>query len=97
MPEAAKSRLLAGGTAVEAKPREAGHSLDIDLFDSVDRFLLGLSRYYAKDHKQAGRQFESASQAYPDHYWSQYFLALCHLSARRWGEARVTLERLPGP
>ena len=91
-PEARASRLLAGGSAGEPAGREAARTLDAKLFESVDRFLLGLSRYYAKDHKKAGREFAGALEAYPDHYWSQYFLALCHLHARRWGEARSSLS-----
>jgi tetratricopeptide (TPR) repeat protein len=89
IPEAWTSRLLSGRDPGEPAARRAERTPDADLFESVDRFLIGLSRYYAQDFNQAGRQFEAALQAFPDHYWSQYFLALCHLRTRRWGEARI--------
>jgi serine/threonine protein kinase/Tfp pilus assembly protein PilF len=59
------------------------------LSDAVGHFLAGLARYYAEDPRQAGREFEAALQAYPEHYWAQYFLALCHLKRRQWSEARM--------
>jgi serine/threonine protein kinase/Flp pilus assembly protein TadD len=92
MPEARASRLLSGPPAKVPAAGDAARALDDDLFESVDRFLFGLDRYYAKDYTQAVRQFEGALQAYPDHYWSQYFLALCHLQTRRFGEARSNLN-----
>ncbi len=100
VPEARTSRLLSGRDAAEPAATATARAPDADLFESVDRFLIGLARYYARDLNQAGRQFEGALQAYPDHYWSQYFLALCHLKASRWGEARIAfnacLGRKPG-
>ena len=89
IPEARTSRLLSGRATGEPDARRADRTPDADLFESVDRFLIGLSPYYAQDFPQAGRQFEGALQAFPDHYWAQYFLALCHLRSRRWSEARI--------
>jgi serine/threonine protein kinase/Flp pilus assembly protein TadD len=89
IPEARTSRLLSDRDPGEPAARRADRSPDADLFGAVERFLIGLLRYFAQDFNQAGRQFEGALQAFPDHYWSQYFLALCHLRTRRWGEARI--------
>jgi serine/threonine protein kinase/tetratricopeptide (TPR) repeat protein len=83
--------VLSGGTD-EPAATLAVTSPDAQLQESVDRFLTGLARYYASDLKQAIRQFEGALQSYPDHYWSQHFLALCHLKARHWGEAKIAFN-----
>jgi serine/threonine protein kinase/tetratricopeptide (TPR) repeat protein len=92
IPEARQSRLLSGRAPGEPAAPQVAHTGKSDLFESVDHFLIGLSRYYSQDLKQAGREFERTLQAYPDHYWSQYFLGLCHLKARRWGEARIAFS-----
>jgi tetratricopeptide (TPR) repeat protein len=81
-------RFLGLPEAREAAPPAAAPA-GSPLADAVGHFLAGLSRYYAEDPRQAGREFEAALQAYPDHYWAQYFLALCHLKSRQWGEARI--------
>jgi tetratricopeptide (TPR) repeat protein len=92
---------LASGRAYDALATSAAAlQEDADLFTSVDRFLNGLAHYYAHDLKESARQFEGALQVYPDHYWSQYFLALCHLKTGRWSEAKIAvgacLSRKPG-
>jgi serine/threonine protein kinase/tetratricopeptide (TPR) repeat protein len=86
--EAAKIQAVAARPDGEEPGVLAARDVELDLFRAVDRFLLGLANYYAKDNKAAARQFEGVLQAYPDHYWSHYFLALSNLRERRWPEAR---------
>ena len=50
---------------------------------SLDHFLTGVERYRRGDCKSAAADFERALQMQPDHFWAQYYLALCWLQARR--------------
>src|SRR5262249_38207643 len=41
--------------------------------------------------KQATDSFNHALSLRPDHFWSQFFLAVCHLKVQHWEAARVGL------
>ena len=32
----------------------------------------------------------------PDHFWAQYYLAICQLKQKRWGEAKASLTACAG-
>jgi tetratricopeptide (TPR) repeat protein len=46
---------------------------------AADRFLKGDESYRRHDLKAARREFDLALHRQPDHFWAQYYLALCDL------------------
>jgi tetratricopeptide (TPR) repeat protein/tRNA A-37 threonylcarbamoyl transferase component Bud32 len=66
---------------------------------AVDHFEEALASYRTGNWEAALAPCEEALRLQPDHFWAQYVKALCHLRARRWGEAefglKVCLRRRP--
>jgi tetratricopeptide (TPR) repeat protein/tRNA A-37 threonylcarbamoyl transferase component Bud32 len=62
----------------------------------VDHFLAGAEHYRQGDFEQAARDFEQALARGPDHFWSQFSLALCHLALHRPAEASLGLTACLG-
>jgi Tfp pilus assembly protein PilF len=68
---------------------------------ALDEFVLGQERYSQgllgededRDHSlaEASLHFETALRLQPDHFWAQYFLALCRLKQQRPAEATASL------
>jgi tetratricopeptide (TPR) repeat protein len=60
---------------------ESARGAAIEATDAVDLFLLGQQQYQQGLLDQAGRTFEQAMRLRPDHFWAEYFLAVCSLKA----------------
>ena len=58
---------------------------------AVDFFQLGHERVTRGDLPPALRDFDRALQLQPDHFWAQYFSAVCYLRLRRPSEAKACL------
>src|SRR5262249_2632514 len=50
----------------------------------LDHFLLGAEHHRQGRWPRALASFETALQRQPDHFWSQYHLALIYLKTHRW-------------
>jgi tetratricopeptide (TPR) repeat protein len=57
----------------------------------LDYFLLGDEHYKQNQVARAAEGFETALRLQPEHFWAQYFLAVCRLKQRRWAEAELGL------
>jgi tetratricopeptide (TPR) repeat protein len=87
-----RARYLAAagdGPGAEDAARQAREARAVS---ALDHYLVGDERYRRGDLAQAAREFEQALQVRPDDFWSQYFLAICHLKARRLPEAKASLN-----
>jgi tetratricopeptide (TPR) repeat protein len=49
---------------------------------ALDHFLVGEVEYRKRDWKRAIDAFENVLQEQPEHFWAQYYLALCRLKTR---------------
>jgi tetratricopeptide (TPR) repeat protein len=58
---------------------------------ALDWFLEGVQRYSAGKYESATLACREALGAQPTHFWARYVLALCHLRAARWNDARGEL------
>ena len=58
---------------------------------ATDSFLLGDAMYRGGDLKGALASFRDALAKAPDHFWAQYFTAVCRLNLDRPGEAETSL------
>jgi serine/threonine protein kinase/Tfp pilus assembly protein PilF len=89
-----------GDTAGAETERRQAETLARDDDSSVDLFLAGEDAYHACDYKTAVRAFRRVLSREPDHFWSQYLLAICHLKEHRPSEAQTALtacqNRRPG-
>jgi serine/threonine protein kinase/Tfp pilus assembly protein PilF len=47
--------------------------------DARDAFFSGLESFFANQYPEAMARFDLSLQKKPDQFWSQYFLAVCHL------------------
>jgi tetratricopeptide (TPR) repeat protein len=56
-----------------------------------DSFLAGEGLYQQGNVQQAAVEFENALRSQPNHFWSQYGLALCRLKGQRLAEAKAHL------
>jgi serine/threonine protein kinase/tetratricopeptide (TPR) repeat protein len=76
---------------------QPGARLEMDQADqrspkgALDYYLLGDSYYKQDNLAEAVRAFENALRDNPNHFWSRYFLAMCHLRLKRPGEAKTGL------
>jgi serine/threonine-protein kinase len=59
---------------------------------ALDHFLVGEERYRRGDWDGAANSFGRALTERPGHFWSQFFLAVCQLKARRWDAAKAGLN-----
>src|SRR5262249_31907100 len=59
--------------------------------DAVDFFLLGDEAYQRKDLAQASACFQAALRSQPDHFWAEYFLAVCQLRLEQPDLAEASL------
>jgi tetratricopeptide (TPR) repeat protein len=78
-----RARYLAqAGETLEAH-REQQRADALQPVSALDYFLLGDAAYRKGEWKRAGESFESVLQLQPEHFWAQYYLALCRLKTRR--------------
>jgi tetratricopeptide (TPR) repeat protein/tRNA A-37 threonylcarbamoyl transferase component Bud32 len=75
----------------EAARREQRAADAVPPTTASDYFLLGAEAYDRRDLERAAVYFESALWRKPDHFWAEYFLALCRLKQNRPDEAEAHL------
>ncbi len=75
-----------GEAAVERKEAET-----LSPHGPLDYFLIGDEYYRKNGWKRATLAFESVLQVQPNHFWAQYYLALCALKAHRAEQAVARL------
>jgi eukaryotic-like serine/threonine-protein kinase len=63
---------------------------------ALDHFLVGEEQYRRSDWAGAATSFNRALTSQPDHFWSRFFLAVCHLRSRQWEAARTGLNACLG-
>jgi serine/threonine protein kinase/Flp pilus assembly protein TadD len=59
---------------------------------ALDYFLGGNEKFRSAALEQASKDLERAVRLQPNHFWAQYFLAICYLKAYRPREARISLN-----
>jgi tetratricopeptide (TPR) repeat protein len=59
---------------------------------ALDHFLLGEEQYRRGHWEQAMSSFNRALTLQSGHFWSQFFLAVCHLKVHRWEAAKAGLN-----
>jgi tetratricopeptide (TPR) repeat protein len=80
----------AGEPANAQKERERAAELPPSV--TADHFLLGEEAYATGDFDRAVRHLDAVLGPQPNHFWAQYFLALCYLRTRHWAEAKAGLS-----
>jgi serine/threonine protein kinase/tetratricopeptide (TPR) repeat protein len=63
--------------------RERQRAEELRPAGALDFFLLGEEHYRRGEWPKAVAAFEGALQRQPDHFWAQYYLALCRLKTHR--------------
>jgi serine/threonine protein kinase/tetratricopeptide (TPR) repeat protein len=71
--------------------RDRASALPADGSTLIDNFLEGERAYRAGALDLAVTAFRKALAEQPDHFWSQYLIALCHLKSHRPAEAQAVL------
>lgn len=80
-------------SAAAAERRRAGL---LQPATALDYFLIGDEYYKDNRPKEALAEFEHALRRRPDHFWAQYFTAICYLKLNRFAEAKVSLTACVG-
>jgi tetratricopeptide (TPR) repeat protein len=86
-----RAQYLAQAGRSEEAERERKKAETLTPHGTLDYFLIGDEYYRKNDWKKANLAFESVLQAQPDHFWAQYYLALCALKAHRADQATARL------
>jgi serine/threonine protein kinase/tetratricopeptide (TPR) repeat protein len=58
---------------------------------ALDYFLAGDEHFKRKQPDQAVRDYEAALEKQADHFWARYYLAVCLLQQKHYGEAKAHL------
>ncbi|MCE9533837.1 MAG: protein kinase [Planctomycetes bacterium] len=81
--------------AIQGNPDAARDELKlaaaIPPVEALDHFLTGDSHQKQGLLAEAARDYANALRAQPDHFWAQYFLAICNLQLARPAQARDNL------
>jgi tetratricopeptide (TPR) repeat protein len=84
----------------EEAAREQQRASSVSPQDALDHFLIGDECYRRGDQRGAREAFCRALAAQPEHFWAQFFLAVCDLRRQQWEAARAGLTscvaRQPG-
>jgi tetratricopeptide (TPR) repeat protein len=91
-----RAHYLAQAGDAEAAQHEHVYARAVPAAGALDHFLLGDEHYRQGDWAQAVAAFESVLQGQPDHYWAQYYLALCWLKTGRPDRAEAQLTACLG-
>src|SRR5262249_25447243 len=86
-----RARYLAQVGRSDEASREAKSVESRTPHGALDFFLIGDEYYRKNDWKHANLAFENVLLAQPDHFWAQYYLALCALKAHRAEQATARL------
>jgi tetratricopeptide (TPR) repeat protein len=80
------------GDAKQAQ-RELQRAAESEPVTSLDYFLMGDEHARQGELQEAVAAFEAALHRQPDHFWSEFFVAMCHLRSRpqRLAEAKTAL------
>jgi serine/threonine protein kinase/Tfp pilus assembly protein PilF len=79
-----------GRQAPAQEETELARSLPLE--GVLDHFLIGAECYRSGNWDQAMNCFNRALHLQPDHFWAQFFLAVCHLKNQCWEAARAGLN-----
>jgi tetratricopeptide (TPR) repeat protein len=91
-----RAHYLARAGDAPAAQRERERAAAVQPGSALDFFFVGDEHYRQGRWKEAAENFESALQLEPDHFWAQYYLALCRLKARRPDLAAAVLTACLG-
>jgi tetratricopeptide (TPR) repeat protein len=80
----------------EAARRERGRAAAVAVSGELDQFLLGAEEYRLGQWEKAVSAFEGVLQSRPQHFWANYYLALCELRGRRADLAAARLTTCLG-
>jgi tetratricopeptide (TPR) repeat protein len=87
-----RARLLEQlGDTAQAR-RETARAGSVVPAGALDYFLEGEAQYRCGDSKRAIDAFNHALSLQPDHFWAQFFLAVCHLKLKHADAARAELN-----
>jgi serine/threonine-protein kinase len=76
----------------QAARKEKERAAVLPLEDALDHFLAGEEHYRRGEWTQARDSFNHALSRQPDHFWAQFFLAVCHLKTRNPEAAKAGLN-----
>jgi tetratricopeptide (TPR) repeat protein len=71
--------------------RERARAAAVPVASAADHYLLGEELFRTGRLRQAMAEFESALRVQPEHFWSQYGLAICLLQGQQLAPAKVHL------
>jgi serine/threonine protein kinase/tetratricopeptide (TPR) repeat protein len=86
-----RAQYLAQAGRAEAALQEREKAKATPAAGEFDLFLQGTEQYHQGDWKHAVRTFEGVLQARAEHFWGNYYLALCYLKERKPDHARTLL------
>jgi serine/threonine protein kinase/Tfp pilus assembly protein PilF len=72
------------------KDRERARSTPLS--SALDHFLIGEELYRRGDWDGAKSAFDHALALEPGHFWSRFFLSVCHLKLQQWEAAKAGLN-----
>jgi tetratricopeptide (TPR) repeat protein/tRNA A-37 threonylcarbamoyl transferase component Bud32 len=78
-----RAQYLARAGDDEAAEREHARAAALPPAGELDQFLLGVEEYRQGQWGQAVAAFEGVLQSQPQHFWGNYYLALCQLRGHR--------------
>jgi serine/threonine protein kinase/tetratricopeptide (TPR) repeat protein len=87
-----RSRFLNRLGQREAAEREEEQAKRLPLQTALDHFLVGEERFREGDLKAATAAFDDALFREPNHFWSQFYLAVCYLRAGHFETAKAHLS-----
>jgi tetratricopeptide (TPR) repeat protein len=91
-----RARYLERAGDVPGADRELQQAQALKPTSAADRFLQGDEYYRDHDLKKARHEFDQALHQEPDHFWAQYYVALCDLELKSTWAAEAGLTACLG-